>query len=273
MARSIQKNGYTIVEVMIFLAISGMMFVMAANFINGKQSRAQFKQGIEDINSQLQRSIDEVSNGYYQSTENVSCSLSPTNQPQLAAASPAQKGTNKNCVFLGKLVEFKAQNPSSVADPTLYKTSTIVGLQYKAPAFTDNPANYSESSPIVGSIAELSETSDLKWGLEVVKVSTPSSSNIGAIAILNDFARGTKGNGSQSVAVIPVTSTLGSPVTSLDGAVMDSDLATPQPITICFRGTTGQYATVVIGEQLRRNHVTLHIGGTSPASFGGSVCT
>ena len=51
-----QPFGYTIVEVMIVLAVSSAMFLIAANFINGKQERTAFSQGSNEMVSQLQRS-------------------------------------------------------------------------------------------------------------------------------------------------------------------------------------------------------------------------
>ena len=48
-----KPHGYTIVEVLIFLAISSLMFLLAATFISGKQSAVEFKQGMNDINTQI----------------------------------------------------------------------------------------------------------------------------------------------------------------------------------------------------------------------------
>lgn len=46
--------GYTVVEVMIVLAVSGIMFLVAANFINGKQQKTSFANGVNEMASRIQ---------------------------------------------------------------------------------------------------------------------------------------------------------------------------------------------------------------------------
>src|SRR5579884_2456783 len=96
--------GYTIVEVMIVLAVSGMMFVIAALFIQGKQEKASFTAGINQMASQIQTTIEQVTDGQY-SDITVPCNFTTTTTIG-GSGSPVQQGNNPNCVFLGKLVHF-----------------------------------------------------------------------------------------------------------------------------------------------------------------------
>ena len=57
--------GYTIIEVMIVLAVSGVMFIIAASFISGKQESTAFTEGANEFASQLQQTIAEVADGQY----------------------------------------------------------------------------------------------------------------------------------------------------------------------------------------------------------------
>lgn len=109
--------GYTIVEVMIVLAISGMMFLIAANFINGKQERASFNEGVNTMASRMQGVIDQVASGKYSDADLVCPVGGVTASPQ---------GTNSTCVFLGKLIYF-GYDPSN--HNSSYATFTLAGLR------------------------------------------------------------------------------------------------------------------------------------------------
>jgi prepilin-type N-terminal cleavage/methylation domain-containing protein len=124
-----QPLGYTIVEVMIVLAISSIMFLIAAQFINGKQEQASFKNGVNTFASQLQNTIDQVTNGQYSDlnftcTLNYSTNILSFNGPNVGQTSETQ-GTNPKCVFLGKLMYFYA--PSGSTAPENYDTFTLAG--------------------------------------------------------------------------------------------------------------------------------------------------
>ena len=114
--------GYTIVEVMIVLAVSGMMFVIAANFINGKQAKTSFTQGVNSLASQIQDVIDDVVDGKYSDValtcndSSSSVSINPTANPQ---------GKNAPCVFRGKLMHFYG----SPNDRNKYEVIPLVDLR------------------------------------------------------------------------------------------------------------------------------------------------
>jgi type II secretory pathway pseudopilin PulG len=101
-----QPLGYTIVEVMIVLAVSGFMFVIAANFINGKQEKAAFTQGSNDTGSKLQKVVEEVVDGHYSDVP-LQCSLSG-GVLSASVSGSAPQGQNASCVFLGKIIRFNA---------------------------------------------------------------------------------------------------------------------------------------------------------------------
>ncbi|HSW85616.1 MAG TPA: type II secretion system protein [Candidatus Saccharimonadales bacterium] len=143
--------GYTIIEVMIVLAISGVMFLIASTFINGKQEKASFTQGVQDMASNIQNVIEQVQDGQYSDIP-VNCkynpytTLFPTNTTHQTGVSNGQ-GTNTKCVFLGKLLDFG--HDSSVPTPVFtYKIYTLVGGRLDA---NGNPlihlnANYPNKS-------------------------------------------------------------------------------------------------------------------------------
>ncbi|HSX37130.1 MAG TPA: hypothetical protein VLG13_03400 [Patescibacteria group bacterium] len=115
-----RPHGYTIVEVMLFLAISGVMFLMAILFINGKQASAQFTQTVNDFNTQLQRMISDVGNGEYSSLGTLSCVANGLGGITLATSGGSGQGSNSDCVFLGKVL---------AGDGLHYELVSVAGLR------------------------------------------------------------------------------------------------------------------------------------------------
>jgi prepilin-type N-terminal cleavage/methylation domain-containing protein len=115
-----QPLGYTIVEVMVVLAVSGVMFLIAAQFISGKQEKAAFTAGVNDTASRIQDVIEQVNDGKYSDVP-IGCALSLSGTGlTINGLVGAQQGTQNQCVFLGKLLEFNAGSPN-------YTVASIAG--------------------------------------------------------------------------------------------------------------------------------------------------
>lgn len=99
-----KSNGYTIVETLIFLAVSGLMLTSAMLFISGKQGREQFQSTVRDFESRLTDIANDVSNGNYQTTEDFTCYVTagiPRRDPDTSSG----LGTNTQCIFVGMVVK------------------------------------------------------------------------------------------------------------------------------------------------------------------------
>jgi prepilin-type N-terminal cleavage/methylation domain-containing protein len=109
--------GYTILEIMIVLAVSGLMFLIAANFINGKQERTQFPGAVNSLATTIQKTVKDVVNGKYADI-NLKCTVTAGSPPVVSVTqSPTYtttnnpsndlQGTNNGCIFLGKVMQFQ----------------------------------------------------------------------------------------------------------------------------------------------------------------------
>src|SRR5688572_13139275 len=96
-----RQGGFTVIEVIIVLAISGALFVSAAIMISGRQNQTAFDQSVQQIHSQIQQALNEVSAGYYPNNTDFQCTALVSGSPPTISSGSASQGTNSGCIFLG----------------------------------------------------------------------------------------------------------------------------------------------------------------------------
>lgn len=154
---SSQVAGYTIVETMIFLAVSGFLFASAMLLVGGQQKNTEFTTTVRDFDSKLQSVINNVSNGYYNNTGSTSCTVS--GGVITVTANGGTAGTNQDCTFVGQYISLK---PSKTA----FTVTSYVGLRRVGPPmrevqslaeanptpFTDTAQDYNLSGGVTASM-------------------------------------------------------------------------------------------------------------------------
>ena len=132
MKRGRQTQGFTIVETMIFLAVSGALLLSAIAFITSTQSNTQFNQAANDALQQINGVINNVADGYYAGNDNVTCSVSGNAITSVGIGPANARGTNDKCVFLGRVIEFgtgAADNRFTVHDVAGLRTISSGGAE------------------------------------------------------------------------------------------------------------------------------------------------
>lgn len=129
-------SGFTIVEVMIVLAVSSLLLISAIALIDGRQSKTEFTTGINDEQQQIEQIINETSSGYYPNNDDFSCASSATG-PVTFSSGASKEGTNAGCIFLGKVVQFGLAPPDG--DATDMGVLPIVGNQFETVGGTLEP--------------------------------------------------------------------------------------------------------------------------------------
>lgn len=94
--------GFTIVETLIVLAVTAVLFISAAALINGRQRKTDFMVGIRDIQQQLQQVINETESGYFPDNASFTCTVNVLGDVQIWGGASAAQGTNRDCIFVGK---------------------------------------------------------------------------------------------------------------------------------------------------------------------------
>ena len=129
MLRGKAPLGFTIIETLIFLAVSGFIFISAAALLNGRESQTQFESGVKEIFASLQSISSNVKNGFYSDITHVPCTGS--NRPGTAPSftGSTTQGTNLGCIFVGNAIEF-SPNINGTEQDNDYIVYTIAGNQY-----------------------------------------------------------------------------------------------------------------------------------------------
>lgn len=264
-----RARGFTIIETLVVLAVTGGLFAAVALSISGRQGKTQFEQGINEIRAQIEQVINDVSIGYYPNSNNFRCQAGAFG-PVLSAGATEQ-GENSGCIFLGRVIQFGITG----TDPEEYRVFTLAGLQRDSSGA--EVSTYVQARPKVvapnatdASIPDSSTTGRLQYGLTVCKTpATCNQSNVGAIAIVNSLdhftSNGTQ-SGSQQLKIIPVAgSAVG--VSSANAATtinnnFASSAEASSGIRFCFiSGSSDQSGLITIGNANKELSVTLSIRG------------
>jgi prepilin-type N-terminal cleavage/methylation domain-containing protein len=140
-----QPHGFTIVETLIVLAVTGVLFISAAAAISGRQGKTEFQVAINNLQQQLQQIINETTSGYSTTNADYSCTTAGLHQPVTirATASAPPQGTNQGCIFLGKTIWFGG--PAAGSDNSIY-IFPLAGNKY-APGSTNEVTTYGDAWP------------------------------------------------------------------------------------------------------------------------------
>lgn len=263
--------GFTIVETMIVLAITGGLFVAIAATLAGRQDSAEFTHAIQNVQAEIQQTVNQVSAGFYPNNGDFTCTASG-NAIIFNAGSTGQ-GSNQDCVFLGKVMQFTVQG----TNPEQYRTYTIAGLRGPTVGATSPFQNVSPTVVGVGNnYIDYSAVGTLEYGLSTVWMKS-GGTNIGAVGFLmepgslNSASASGFNSGAQQVDLIPLPGTslgqsVNQSVNSITNSLQDVNLTADAPVNpvagvqICFAsGGTNQSGLISIGGSGRQLLVTLDI--------------
>lgn len=104
-----------------FLIVSVAVFGGAVATISRQNSNTAFAQSARDVELKLQDIFNDVETGYYPTGTEFSCGYNG-DEPDIKEASPREQGSNEDCIFIGRAVQF---GRNGAKDQIAF--STIVG--------------------------------------------------------------------------------------------------------------------------------------------------
>lgn len=265
MKNSSRVEGFTIVETLIVLAVTGFLFTAAAITISGRQNSTQFTQAVRDIESRLQKTINEVATGYYPNNGSFRCTAGAA--PIISTGSTGQ-GSNTGCIFLGKAVQFAVHG----TDPQAYNVYSLVGLRANAAGPVTSLA---AANPRIINLPAVIEAEPMPYGLTVVGVhydnANPydpanTSRAIGSIGFVSRITNPTTQNATQQVDLRAIRGTArdqtqGAGIASIESNIVANAVVNPaNGVQICLRsGSTNQSALMTVGGNGRQLTVSTSI--------------
>jgi prepilin-type N-terminal cleavage/methylation domain-containing protein len=173
------QSGYTIVEVLIVLAVTGIIFIASNSLFGGQKSEAAFNQAVNDVVSEIATQGKAVGSNQFYAAQGYSCTGAPTTARATLTAAAGSSGVNTECLSLGKVFEALSTTTN------IYIYDVLGNRQYYASGTLIGPASsLTESSPTIASIAgkELALQYQLGGGMKIVssKVTTASASGVAA---------------------------------------------------------------------------------------------
>lgn len=248
-----RSGGYTVIETMIFLAVSGALFLSAMILVNGQQRKAEFYQGVNEVAAMLQDASNDVATGYASFPFASGSCWTNGSTIQVQATQP---GGYHRCIYIGKVLQF---SPGGATDR--YRLYSIVGRQYQPSGLevtslaTAQPLALAPGSAVNASGPNYSKEVPLGNGLTIGWVRYNTTVNVGSFGFFSTFAvYGSNGmvasNSTVSNTVPVVSSSLGESTTSLVDRVHNpANLSVVNPsVTVCLNsGGTNQRARLTFG--------------------------
>jgi type II secretory pathway pseudopilin PulG len=272
-------RGYTIVEVMIFLAVTGALLVMALTVFSGQQGRTQFSAGSREMEARMQDLINDVSTGFYARTGDFKC-VQAAGQPQFSAAPNAQ-GTNEDCIFVGRIPHFDVAGAGEQ-----YNVYTAAGVRQAGSGAAKHEVQGFDEARARAVLApvDLTQTERLPPGLQFGTMyyrQDATYQQIDALGFFSSFSKYQNSSlqpGTMSVNVVPLTgggagggstqATIAAAIQGLEASAAPANMNPNGGVVMCFNSTgSNQYAKLSIGDWSGRLTTNLEIkGGTCPAN-------
>lgn len=213
-----QPGGFTIIESMIFLAVSGALLLSALILVGGQQPRAQFNEAINEANSSIQDVLNDVSDGFVPINSDLSCTVNGTSLLFKKAGADAY-GENTECMFIGKVLQTGVGS-----DQNLFNVYTIAGRRTNGSndvASLDQalPTAITVQSPDIDQHPELDKTdhNSFKFGLKayrLVGINGGSGVDLSSVGFIGSFAK--------SLGGVPTVNNAGIDLIGIAGTVSDN---------------------------------------------------
>lgn len=270
----LKTEAFTIVEVMIVLAVSSALLISAIAVISGQQQKTQFSQAIRDIESQIRDTINDVAHGFYHNPGNFICTS--TGGGPLLTAGTNNQGTNKDCIFIGRIIQFALSGSNGEA----FNIYNLIGQrQVNGATGARDVTNLNEAQPTAlapssssgANFPDATEEKTLSYGLKASTmqyISGSVSTDIGAVGFVSSLANFEGGNilsGTQSISLMPIAGTaldMTAPaaVDAINNLNNNSPVNPDGGVSICFQsGGTDQKGVIVIGSNGRELSTNLTI--------------
>lgn len=134
---TVMTRGFTIIELMLFLGITGAIFAALMIGVNNNVTQQHYKESVQNYASLLQHQYSEVANTRVERDDNLRCGLDVSGNVIITQITgngdlPGAPSTDPACVILGRAVQVEQLEGGSVGpadDGTIVHTYPVIGLE------------------------------------------------------------------------------------------------------------------------------------------------
>ena len=254
-----RAGGYTVIETMVYLAVTSALFVAVATIISGQQGRTEFTQTVREVESRVRDLVNDIETGYYPSQQNFSCQTtneSGRETPRISTASSDDLGTNSECVFLGQAFHFPInQNPQSLQVYTVVANRLLPNGK--------DATTFADLNPVSDAVLAQTYTFSDAISFEAVRYGLNDIGAFGVYSSPAPGAGGEVGSGSVTSNLVPLTNTRdNSTQQEVFNDLGNTTAINPSNgIEICLKSNTNdQYGIIRLGAQNRKLVTEAKIG-------------
>jgi len=234
-----QASGFTIIELILFLALSGLFMLIAFAGIGGRSGRVQFTDSMRSLGNYLQRQYSDTLNGVNARDGAMGCAYTSSGFIAAPAGSdPGQSG----CTIMGKAVVFSDTAASAdvyvIVGRFLTQTVSSSDPDYLDPTLSDLQLIQQAQPVVLRSV--LNDVYEIEW--QTVFVAAGSDHT--ALAFIRS---------PRSSSIYPITFT---PNWNLAAPPLNVS-ALSANASYCFLGDNGQDAEVIVGGNNRADAIEL----------------
>ncbi len=180
------EGGYTLIESIMYLAVTSALLLVVLAGVSSRQSAVQYSQSIRNLESLFMDVANDVKDGLH-GIPRVTCS--PSASGGLAISPNNAPASTDSCVFLGKIISFgEDRNPNS------YKVYTVVGSRTEADSSSVSNSRIGSVRPTIASPGRSSDVSidtstsgTIDWGSSIDTVNS-SGYAVGFLNGLREFS-------------------------------------------------------------------------------------
>lgn len=238
------EAGYTIVEVLIVLSVTMVLFFAVTVTFAGRNGQTELNQAVGHMESYLQGVANDVVNGYY--PNGFTCTAPIGGGDIVITGVAASPGTNVGCAFLGKGVAFDTANAA---------TFTVLGRQFTRDVGSPTAETLALARP--QGTATGAQPYVNQYGLEatrIVDIANPGNQYTTLVFISQlgggvDSANPLSGSRVTNIYGLAGTASFSSNAAARAGIVNAGSLVLlPEGARLCFTGGNGQKARITVGE-------------------------
>lgn len=282
-----KTQGYTVIETLVFLAVSTALFVLVATFIGGRQSRAEFTYGIQEFSTRMADIMNDVATGYYDNIGTFACNAGVTGPPVIDGTTSRPLGENTGCIFIGRVIQFDPEEPSlNMPEDQGYNVFSVVGRRVVAVPGAGNKRrdsqNFNDSYTVpLYSPGRVRPNNDIipngirvRWLRYATTENGALSTNVGSVGFFTNFGFNSTLNQQsvRNVQVIPIpnsaldqsTDQAAGYITNVRAAYNAGSLPNPRGgVVACLASANNQlFARIAFGTNLRQQANDIEITGT-----------